>query len=236
MIAKLRTCQISNNSQEKLCGRQKTRGFLHSALGFTLVELLVAIAIFAVLSVLGWKVFDHIISTKDQNTMHEQRLFAVQQGYQQILRDTVQIVPLTSNLNGEIRPALVLQNGRLSFSKTGVTDPLQQGISPDERVEYQYRQDEKKLYRLRYQNLNQTGREQPDSSVLLENVDQFQIVVLNPDELSEWPKNGVDLEKIIEKQKLPKGIKINLTIHDVEYEWLFSLLSTDFLNQTKVSA
>ncbi len=94
----------------------------------------------------------------------------------------------------------------------------------------------KKLYRLRYQNLNQTGREQPDSSVLLENVDQFQIVVLNPDELSEWPKNGVDLEKIIEKQKLPKGIKINLTIHDVEYEWLFSLLSTDFLNQTKVSA
>lgn len=236
MIAKLRTCQISNNSQEKLCGRHKTPGVLHSALGFTLVELLVAIAIFAVLSALGWKVFDHIISTKDQNTMHEQRLSAVQQGYQQILRDTIQIVPLTSNLNGEIRPALVLQNGRLSFSKTGVTDPLQQGISPNERVEYQYRQDEKKLYRLRYQNLNQTGREQPDSSVLLENVDQFQIVVLNPDELSEWPKNGVDLEKIIEKQKLPKGIKITLTIYEVEYEWLFSLLSTDFLNQTKVNA
>ena len=29
--------------------------------GFTLVELLVAIAIFAVLSMLGWKVFDYLL-------------------------------------------------------------------------------------------------------------------------------------------------------------------------------
>lgn len=220
--------------QRGLSISQTERGLIYSRLGFTLIELLVAIAIFAVLSALGWKVFDHILSTKDQNTVHEQRLSSLQQSYQQILRDTVQAVPLTSNLNGDIRPALVLQNGRFSFSKTGVTDPLQQGISPDERIEYQYRQDEKKLYRLRYQNLNQTGREQPDSSVLLDNVDQFQIMVLNPNELDTWPQNGVDLEQITEKQKLPKGIKINLSFNDVEYEWIFSLLNTDFLNKTAV--
>lgn len=199
--------------------------------GFTLVELLVAIAIFAVLSALGWKVFDHIISTKDQNTIHEQRLDTLQQCYQQILRDTLQIVPLTSNVNSDIRAALSLQNGQLSFSKSGVTDPLQQGIGSDERIEYVYRQDEKKLYRLRYQNLNQTGREQADSSVLLENVDQFQITLLNPNEVSEWPMVGVNLEQIQEKQKLPRGLKINLTVNDTEYEWLFSLLNTDFLSE-----
>lgn len=228
--------QQNQNVQQRGFSISKTeRGLISSHLGFTLIELLVAIAIFAVLSALGWKVFDHILSTKDQNTVHEQRLSNLQQSYQQILRDTVQAVPLTSNLNGEIRPALVLQNGRFSFSKTGVTDPLQQGVSPDERIEYQYRQDEKKLYRLRYQNLNQTGREQPDSSVLLEGVDQFQIMVLNPNELDAWPQNGVDLEQITEKQKLPKGIKINLSVNDVEYEWLFSLLNTDFLNKTAVT-
>ncbi|MGI1794111.1 MULTISPECIES: type II secretion system minor pseudopilin GspJ [Acinetobacter] len=201
--------------------------------GFTLVELLVAIAIFAVLSTLGWKVFDYIVQTKDRNAVHEQRLSQLQDTYQQILRDTVQAVPLTANINGDIQPALVLQNGRFNFSKTGVTDPLEEGISPDERVEYQYRADEQKLYRLKYRNLNQTGRDQPESSVLLSDVEQFQIVVLNPNEMTQWPDSSFDLNRIEQKQRLPKGIKINLMVNGVSYEWIFSLLNTDFLLETQ---
>ena len=201
--------------------------------GFTLVELMVAIAIFAVLSALGWKVFDYIVKTKDQNVIHEQRLGQLQQTYQQILRDTVQTVPLTANINGDIQPALVLQNGRFNFSKTGVTDPLEEGISPDERIEYQYRADEQKLYRLKYRNLNQTGQDQPESSVLLSEVEQFQIVVLNPNELTQWPDTSADLNQLEHKQRLPKGIKINLTVDGVSYEWMFSLLNTDFLLDTQ---
>ena len=201
--------------------------------GFTLVELLVAIAIFAVLSALGWKVFDYIIQTKDRNAVHEQRLSQLQDTYQQILRDTVQAVPLTANINGDIQPALVLQNGRFNFSKTGVTDPLEEGISPDERVVYQYRADEQKLYRLKYRNLNQTGRDQPESSVLLSDVEQFQIVVLNPNEMTQWPDSSFDLNQVEQKQRLPKGIKINLMVNGVSYEWIFSLLNTDFLLETQ---
>jgi len=201
--------------------------------GFTLVELLVAIAIFAVLSALGWKVFVYIIQTKDRNAVHEQRLSQLQDTYQQILRDTVQAVPLTANINGDIQPALVLQNGRFNFSKTGFTDPLEEGISPDERVEYQYRADEQKLYRLKYRNLNQTGRDQPESSVLLSDVEQFQIVVLNPNEMTQWPDSSFDLNQVEQKQRLPKGIKINLMVNGVSYEWIFSLLNTDFLLETQ---
>ena len=89
--------------------------------GFTLVELLVAIAIFAVLSALGWKVFDYLIKVKDRNAQHEQKLAGLQQAYQQILKDTIQIAPLTSNLNGDVQPALILQNGRFTFSRVGVS-------------------------------------------------------------------------------------------------------------------
>ncbi len=202
--------------------------------GFTLVELLVAIAIFAVLSALGWRVFDHVRMTRDQNAIHEQKLNQLQQAYQQLLRDTVQTVPLTANVNGDIQPALVLQNGRFNFSKTGVTDPLEQGIAPDERVEYQYRADEQKVYRLKFRNLNQTGRDQPASSVLLSEVEQFQIRVLNPNELDQWPESGLDLSQIENKQLLPKGIKINLTVQGVQYEWLFSLLNTDYLSANNI--
>lgn len=199
--------------------------------GFTLVELLVAIAIFAVLSALGWKVFDYLAKVKDRNAMHEANLEQLQESYQQILRDTMQAVPLTANVKGQQQPALVLQNGRFNFSKTGVTDPLQQGISPHERVEYQYRADEKKLYRLKYRNLHQTGNDQPESSVMLGEVEAFEIMVLNPNELSSWPESNIDPQQTEQLRLLPKGIKINLTVRDVQYEWIFSLLQTDFLKK-----
>lgn len=200
-------------------------------LGFTLVELLVAIAIFAVLSALGWKVFDYLIKIKDRNAQHEQRLGQLQDAYQQVLRDTVQIVPITANIAGQEQPALVLQNGQLSFSKTGVTDPLMQGTPPEERIEYIYNADEKKLYRYKYKNLNQTGNDQPESSVLLESVDQFQIMVLNPNELAQWPEIAMNENDSTQTKLLPRGLKINLMINEVSYEWVFSVLNTDFLKQ-----
>ena len=199
--------------------------------GFTLVELLVAIAIFAVLSALGWKVFDYLIKIKERNTQHEQRLGQLQEAYQQVLRDTVQIVPVTANVAGQVQPAVMLQNGQLTFSKTGVTDPLMQGIPPEERVEYIYKADEKKLYRYKYKNLNQTGNDQPETSVLLDSVDQFQIMLLNPNEMAQWPEVALSENDVNQAKILPRGLKINLTVNEVSYEWVFSLLNTDFLKQ-----
>ena len=199
--------------------------------GFTLVELLVAIAIFAVLSALGWKVFDYLIKIKERNTQHEQRLGQLQEAYQQVLRDTVQIVPITANVAGQVQPAVMLQNGQLTFSKTGVTDPLMQGIPPEERVEYIYKADEKKLYRYKYKNLNQTGNDQPETSVLLDSVDQFQIMLLNPNEMAQWPEVALSENDVNQAKILPRGLKINLTVNEVSYEWVFSLLNTDFLKQ-----
>jgi general secretion pathway protein J len=192
--------------------------------GFTLIELLVAIAIFAVLSALGWKIFDYLIKVKERNVMHEENLGQLQGAYQQIQRDTLQIVPISARNGEQVEPAMRLDRQKLLFSKVGVTDPLKQGLSPYERIEYSYDQQEKKLYRLKYSNLNRNSTEQPLSSVMLTDVDAYQIEILNPNASDRWPSDTSQNES-----QLPRGIKMKITIREIEYEWIFSLLNTDFL-------
>ena len=198
--------------------------------GFTLVELLVAIAIFAVLSALGWKIFDYLIKTKERNQQHELQIFELQDAYQIILRDSLQLIPMTANINGQIRPALSLSDTSLQFSKAGVSDPLKEGLAPYERIEYRYVPSEKMVYRLKYRSLNITNNEQSESSVLLKNVDQFRITVLNPQILNQWPEAGADLSQPTSMQRLPRGLKIDIQRSDVNYEWIFPLLDTQFMS------
>ncbi|MFW1837059.1 type II secretion system minor pseudopilin GspJ [Acinetobacter gyllenbergii] len=193
--------------------------------GFTLVELLVAIAIFAVLSMLGWKVFDYLLKVKDRNAEYETYLFALQDAYQQVLRDSLQIIPVTANDGRQLQAAIVLNDQHFAFSKAGVSDPLKQGLSPYERIEYRYDSAQKKVYRLKYSNLNIPNRVQPISSTLLDNVDQFKVMVLNPQELTQWPENISDPNNIAELKKLPLGLKIQLTVAGTDYEWVYSLLT-----------
>lgn len=199
--------------------------------GFTLVELLVAIAIFAILSALGWQTFDHITKIKNRNAIHEENLAQLQEAYQQMQRDSLQIIPVAANSAGQVQPALQLKDQVLMLSKTGVVDPLQQNLSSDERIEYRYNADDKKLYRLKYSHLNHTADVQPVSSVLLTQVDQLQFTVLNPTAMTQWPEAGSDPNAQAGLRKLPRGLSVKFTIQDVEYEWIFSLLNTDFISQ-----
>lgn len=199
-------------------------------LGFTLIELLVSIAIFAILSALGWKIFDYLIKIKDRNQTYEQQLFELQDAYQLLLRDSLQIIPNTANINDQLRPALSLSENILQFSKGGVSDPLKEGLAPYERVEYRYVASEKVVYRLKYKNLNVVSSEQPVSSVVLKNVDQFQIAVLNPQLSTQWPDPQIDLTQSQNLRILPRGLKVNLNIAGTEYEWIFPLMDTQFLS------
>ena len=178
--------------------------------GFTLVELLVAIAIFAVLSALGWKIFDHVARVKERNMVRENTLIDLQTAYQRVLKDSIQIVPISAAVNKNIEPALILQDNQLSFSKSGVVDPLQQGYSPFERIEYSYDAGSQSIIRSRYLNLNRTNNQASENSVLLNHVDEFKVEVLNPNTSAVWPENATEENKNTH-MLLPKGIKLIFT-------------------------
>ena len=220
-----------NKKVDQMLSRHTVRQMKTLRNGFTLVELLVAIAIFAVLSALGWKVFDYLIQVKDRNAVHEENIAQLQQAYQQVQRDTLQLMPVTASIAGEIQPALRLSNQSLSFSKAGVTDPLRQGRASFERIEYQYNAQDKKIYRLKYNGLNMLRAEQPLSAVLLSDVDQFEVVTMNPTEINQWPATTIDAENLQYQKLLPRGLRFRFTIHETQYEWLFSLLNTDYILQ-----
>ena len=63
------------------------------------------------------------------------------------------------------------------FSKAGVSDPLKQRFVIFMNVLNIATILQEKVYRLKYSNLNIPNRVQPISGTLLENVDQFKIVV-----------------------------------------------------------
>ncbi|MEF9994437.1 MAG: type II secretion system protein GspJ, partial [Acinetobacter sp.] len=138
-----------------------------------------------------------------------------------------------ANDGRQLQAALVLNDRSFMFSKAGVSDPLKQGPSPYERVEYRFDESQQKVYRLKYANLNIPNRVQPVSSTLIENVEKFKVVVLNPQELTQWPDNISDPNNISELKKLPLGIKIQLTVAGTDYEWIYSLLNTTALGKVQ---
>lgn len=64
-----------------------------SSSGFTLLELMVALAIFAVLTVFGWQSFNGLTQTKERVEAQSGELSDLQYAYLQIQNDMAQVVP-----------------------------------------------------------------------------------------------------------------------------------------------
>ena len=61
--------------------------------GFTLLELMVAMAIFAMLAVAGWQVFDSVNRARERAQFHADNLAVLQYAYLQLQQDMGQIIP-----------------------------------------------------------------------------------------------------------------------------------------------
>ena len=194
------------------------------ASGFTLVEVLVAITIFAVLSAAGWMVFDQLIKTRERNTTHLEHLQQLQFAYMQVQRDLSQIVPLSGREGEESYPALQLENQQLKFNKAGVIDPLRQGLDRFEFVEYRY--DSEKQALMRYHNAYIYRKQSQDmqGDVLIAPIENLQIQALDPAVQTQWPAQSVtdtDSAEYIMSQ-LPQGVVLSFDYQGRAIRWVFS--------------
>ena len=158
--------------------------------GFTLLELMVAMAIFAMLAVAGWQVFDSVNRARERAQFHADNLAVLQYAYLQLQQDMGQIIPYQAPKTQDARtqdisvansgnessqdnaiepePFMSLDGERVSFVRFADPDPRYQSSTSMQHVEYIFA--DERLIRRQYTSLA-TG---PDSvsldSVLLEGV------------------------------------------------------------------
>ncbi len=201
--------------------------------GFTLIELVVAMAIFAILTMAGWQVFDNLIKIRERTTIKAEQVNDIQALYEQLTRDFTQVTPRSVTIGSNKESALLIQDNELRLTRTGVIDPLQMGVSPLERVIYSVQQGQ--LIRQSFNQVDQTGNLIPIKTVMLGDATDWTISAINDtaDRASSqtWPvgTEGIISATASEPEspafvKLPLAVQITLTTHGQPLKWLFPLV------------
>lgn len=163
--------------------------------GFTLLELMVAMAIFAMLAVAGWQVFDGVNRARERAQFHADNLAVLQYAYLQLQQDMGQIIPYqaatqsvsaannspSDSTNADTssqsieqineiapEPFMSLDDEHISFVRFADPDPRYQSSNSIQRIEYIFA--DERLIRRQYASM-EGGRDSVSlDSVLLEGV------------------------------------------------------------------
>ncbi|MCW9057533.1 MAG: type II secretion system minor pseudopilin GspJ [Gammaproteobacteria bacterium] len=193
--------------------------------GFTLLELLVALAIFAVLATTTYGGLLNILGQRAAVEQQAERLQALQLTYRLLGRELAQISTRgIRDIHGDPQPALQLggQQPGLEFTHGGWLNPAERPRAVLQRVRYVLDQD--RLLRFSWQVLDRAQDSEPVEQRLLEEVRELRVRLL--DENNEWHEQWPP-EALLPGQPLPaapRAAEVILELDDLgELRWLFRL-------------
>jgi general secretion pathway protein J len=146
--------------------------------GFTLVEVMIAVLIAAILSVMAFEAMQEALKNRDRVRVHALRLQSVQFTMRSLVQDLSQLNPrpVREPLGPGYQPALA-GGTELSLTRGGWMNPVGVDRSTLQRVRYALR--DGKLYRDSWRVLDAQLYPEPDSKLLLDNVRSFTLRYLN---------------------------------------------------------
>jgi general secretion pathway protein J len=186
--------------------------------GFTLIEILVAMVIVAVIGALAYGGLHKLINARERTAASMQRLRLVQQAVVIMTRDFSQLEPrpVRDPLGSTPLAAFIStpQNQPpLVFTRGGWSNPLADARSTQERVAYQLDNDQ--LLRLSWPELDVPAQSGPVKQALLTNVTDFDVRFMdNSDQWqTQWPPLNAPAAAYL--AQLPRAVKISVTLKDL---------------------
>ena len=147
--------------------------------GFTLLEMLVALGVFAVIGLLSAQIVTQMVDVNERTRARADRLVEVQRAVELIRRDVQQLAHRhVRDELGEPVPTLdVNQVGVMRFTRRGWSNPLERQRSELQRVAYVLEGD--LLYRVFWPVLDRGADTQPVSQLLLPGVETVEVSAID---------------------------------------------------------
>lgn len=197
--------------------------------GFTLLELLVALSIFALISAMAYGGLQSVMTQQQQTGARSERLADLQKAYRIMQRDLEQIVSREiRNEFGDRIASVVGGSGfdGVEFSRAGYPNPAGFLRSDIQRVAYVPDQDT--LLRRTWRALDRAQDSEPDEQKLVESMSRFSMRFL--DQGNEWqerwppaPDQG-GVVPGLPVSALPVAVEVQLELDELgTLTWLFSL-------------
>lgn len=181
--------------------------------GYTLLEVLVALTVFAILATITASAMYHAFNTRARVNVQANQLNAVQIAMALIMRDTDQVVE-RSILGNEMHqfPPFVGESKYLEFTRGGSVNPTDERRSTLKRVAYVCAG--KQLIRRSWENLDTPIRKNHQDKVLLDNLETCSFAYLSHSRqiLPEWRPYAV--QQTQKQETLPIAIQFTLTISE----------------------
>lgn len=157
--------------------------------GFTLIELVVAVLITAIVFAMGYGALDQALGNRDSIRASAERLTALQTTMRLLVQDFSQAAPrpVREPLGEGYRAALLADGQQVSLTRAGASNPAGVQRSTLQRVRYVL--EDGVLYREQWAVLDATLEPEPQRRALLDNVTAFSVRFMNDARTwqQDWP-------------------------------------------------
>ncbi len=196
------------------------------ARGFTLLELIVVIAIFALFSIMAYGGLDSVLKTRHQVERAQERVAELQKAYMRLRNDfqQVRMRPARDNF-GDTQAALTATDaGYVEFTRGGWRNSLYLPRSTLERVAYSIEDD--RLVRLSWPVLDRGQDTQPVKLVLLDNIESvyWQYLDASREWRTRWPFDASGAQQAPAAIQPPLAVEVKIRTKDAgELSFLFRI-------------